>query len=228
MVNFKKLRQMIETKGNGKITTREISVSSFLRLHLSINGNIELIQSDEEKVVIETDENLQSYFDVVNSGKTLYVTGGNKLWIPVFTRLSIKIYCRQMNMLYNALHGNVFSGNQLISTDSFELKIHAQGDTKLNIKAPIVKINSACHGNVELTGECHEFTIKNASQGDLDCKGMLADITTLSNASQGDVKLYSKEEISIKHAGQGNVHYYGEGKLKNVVHHGQGEVKHKK
>jgi hypothetical protein len=228
MVNFKKLRQMIETKGNGKIITKEISVSSFLRLHLSINGNVELIQSDEEKVVIEADENLQDYFEVVNSGKTLYVTGGNKLWIPVFTKLSVKVYCRQMNMLYNALHGNVFSNNQLIGNDSFELKVHAQGDTKLNIKAPSVKVNAACHGNIELKGECHELTIKNASQGDIDCKEMIADITSLSNASQGDIKLYSKEEISIKHAGQGDVFYYGEGKLKNIVHHGQGDVKHRK
>lgn len=219
---------MIETRGNGKITSREISASSFLRLHLSINGNVELIQSDEEKVVIETDENLQSYFEVVNSGKTLYVTGGNKLWIPVFTKLTVKVYCRQMNMLYNALQGNVFSSNQLIGNDSFELKIHAQGDTKLNIKAPIVKVNAACQGNIELKGECHELTIKNASQGDIDCKEMIADITSLSNASQGDIKLYSKEEISIKHAGQGDVHYYGEGKLKNILHHGDGEVKHKK
>lgn len=228
MVNFKRLRQMIETKGNGNITTREISVSSFLRLHLSINGNVELIQSDEEKVVIETDENLQSYFEVVNSGKTLYVTGGNKFWIPVFTQLSIKVYCRQMNMLYNALQGNVFSSNQLICNDSFELKIHAQGDTKLNIKASTIKVNAACQGNIELKGECHELTIKNASQGDIDCKEMIADITSLSNASQGSVKLYSKEEVRIKHAGQGDVHYYGEGKLKNILHHGDGEVKHKK
>ena len=51
--------------------------------------------------------------------------------------------------------------------------------------------------------------------------------TSLSNASQGDVKLYSKEEVRIKHAGQGDVHYYGEGKLKNILHHGDGEVKHK-
>src|ERR1043165_7144430 len=111
MVNFKKLRQLIQTKGNGNIVKKEIGVSSFLRLHISIKGDTEIIQSDEEKVVIEADENLQDYFEVVNSGKTLYITSGNTLWIPLFTRLSIKIYCRQMNMLYNASHGDVFSGN---------------------------------------------------------------------------------------------------------------------
>lgn len=228
MVNFKNLRKLVQTKGNGKVIKREIEVSSFLRLHISINGDTEIIQSDEEKVVIEADENLQDYFEVVNSGKTLYLTSGNKLWIPVFTKLNVQVYCRQMNTLYNASRGDVTSENQLICVDPFELKIHAQGDTKLNLKAPSIKVNAACQGDIVLKGECNELTIKNASQGDIDCKSMISNITTLSNASQGDVKLYSKEEISIKHAGQGDVFYYGDGKLKSIVHHGQGDVKHKK
>jgi hypothetical protein len=228
MVNFKKLRQLVQTKGNGKIVTREIQVSSFLRLQVVINGNAEILQSDEEKVVIETDENLQEYFEVVNSGKTLYVTSGNKVWIPVFTKLNIKIHCRQLQSLYIASHGEVCCGNQLECSDPLEVKIQAHGDTSLNIKAPVLKMNCACHGDVDLKGECHELSIRNASHGDLDCKGMIADITTLSNASHGDIKLYSKEEISIKHAGHGDVYYYGEGKLKNIVHHGHGEVKHRR
>jgi hypothetical protein len=228
MVNFKKLRQLIQTKGNGNVISREIQVSSFLRLQLVINGNAELIQSDEEKVVIEADENLQDYFEVVNSGKTLYITSGNKLWIPIFTKLSIKVYCRQLQMLYNASHGEVTSGNQLICSDPIEIKVQAHGDTFLNLKAPLVKLSAVCHGDIELKGECHELIIKNASHGDLNCKAMIADIATVSNASHGDLKLYSKEEISIKHAGHGDIHYYGEGKLKNIVHHGHGEVKHRK
>jgi hypothetical protein len=228
MVNFKKLRQLIQARGNGNVITKEIEVSSFLRLQLVVNGNVELIQSDEEKVVIETDENLMDYFEVVNSGKTLYITSGNKLWIPVFTKLTIRVYCRQLQSVYNASHGDVCCGNQLCCPETFEIKVHAHGDTSLNVKAPVVKLNCACHGDVSLKGECHELSVKNASHGDLDCKGMLSDITSLSNASHGDITLFSKEEISIKHAGHGDVLYYGDGKLKNIVHHGHGDVKHRK
>src|SRR5580765_9102734 len=99
MVNFKKLRQMIEVKGNGNIVSREIKVSSFIRLHLSAKGLIELHQSEQEKVVVETDSNLQEYFDIINSGRTLYVTTESKFRSPGFTSCKIKIFFRQLNVL---------------------------------------------------------------------------------------------------------------------------------
>ena len=74
MVNFKPLRQIIEVKGNGNIVTREISVSSFICPHIAGKGQIELYQSDEEKVIVETDENLQNFISAFNSGRTLYVS----------------------------------------------------------------------------------------------------------------------------------------------------------
>src|ERR1035441_4102995 len=99
MVNFKKLRQMIEVKGNGNIVSKEIPVSSFLRLHISGKGLIELIQSQDEKVIVETDENLVDCFDAQNSGSTLYVSVDGKLRKPVFTKCVVKVYFRQLDAL---------------------------------------------------------------------------------------------------------------------------------
>lgn len=219
---------MIELQGNGNIVTKEIRISSFMRLHVSGYGGAEIIQSDEEKVTIETDENLQEFFEVVNSGRTLYVTSEAKLRIPIFTQLKVKIYCRQVFVINNSCQGDLVSSNMLVSTEPVELKINSHGNTDLQLKAPMIKLSAACHGNIKLRGECHELNIKHASHGDLDCREMIADRTTIANASHGNVLLYSKEEIRIKNSGHGDIHYYGDGKLKNIVHHGNGEVAHRK
>lgn len=73
MAKFKNLRQLISVQGNGKIITKEFTVSSFLRLHLSISKEIEIHQSNEEKVVIEVDKNLADHIEITNFGKTLYI-----------------------------------------------------------------------------------------------------------------------------------------------------------
>src|SRR5689334_20979528 len=101
MVSFKKLRQMIEVKGNGNIVAKEIKVSSFLRLHLGVDCTVELHQSEEEKVVVETDENLQDYFEIANSGRTLYVSSQSKLRKAVYTYTGcvVKVYLRQLDTL---------------------------------------------------------------------------------------------------------------------------------
>lgn len=227
MVNFKKLRQMIDVKGNGHVVAVEKQVSSFIRLHLSISGSIELVQSNEEKVVIEADENLQDYFEIVNSGRTLYVTSEAKLRRPVFSSLNIKVYLRQVETLYNACHGHVSTLNTITSPMPMEVRIQSHGDTDLDIVAPSIKVNSACHGNVRLQGECGELNIRNASHGDLDCSQMIAGAVSINNASHGDIRLYSKESIVIKNYGHGDIFYYGPGHLNDVVHYGKGDIKYK-
>ena len=66
---------MTKEQGTGNIISKTINVNSFIRLHVSISGYVELIQADEEKVIIETDDNLVDFIQTENSGRTLYVTG---------------------------------------------------------------------------------------------------------------------------------------------------------
>lgn len=227
MVNFKKLRQMIEVKGNGNVVSREISVSSFIRLHIAGHGLVELYQSDEEKVIIETDENLQEYFDVQNSGRTLYVTAGAKFRTPVYTRCIIRIYCRQMDVLYiRNEKADLVCPEQISLTTPVEIKVQSVGNTSLNINAPAIKILSQCHGNVSMKGKCESIEIKNQGHGDFSSRELMADKLSLKNMAEGNVELFAEKEITISHMGHGYIHYYGNAVLKDVKQYGQGEIKH--
>lgn len=91
---------MITVKGNATVASRKYNVSSFIHLHLSVNGQVQLCQSDEEKVEIETNENLFHFIDVVNSGKTLFITSEEGYRKPQFSQLKVKVYFRKPGM-YN-------------------------------------------------------------------------------------------------------------------------------
>jgi hypothetical protein len=226
MASFKKLRQLVEVQGSGVIEAREFPVSSFMRLHLSTPGEIELVQSDDEKVVIEADDNLLNMFEVVNSGRTLYVTFDKKLRIPVFTKLKIMVYLRQIDTLYSAAHGDVFTKETITLDAPLEIKIHSHGNTTLALKAPSIELSTASFGNVTLSGECTTANLKAQSHGNLNCKDLKAQDVTLRNMSHGSVELYAESSVSIKHLGHGYVHYYGPGKLRDIQHYGHGEVRH--
>lgn len=218
---------MIEVKGNGNIISREIQVSSFIRLHVSGKGLVELYQSDEEKVIVETDENFQEFFSVANSGRTLYVSAETKLKKPVYTVCKIKIYLRQIDVLYiRNDHANLICGNQITLSNPVEIKVQSVGNIELDINAPAIKILCQCEGNILLKGKCESLTIKNQSQGDFDSKNLIADRVTINNMAQGDVQLYADREIRIKHFGQGYIHYSGKAIMKDVRQYGDGEIKH--
>lgn len=220
---------MIEIKGNGNIVSKEILVSSFIRLHLAAKGLIELIPSDEEKVVIETDENLLDYFEAVNSGRTLYIFSEAKFRRPSFTKCKIKVYLRQIDTLYVRCDGGDVNCSKTVMLDNpLEIKIQSVGNTSLNIFAPAIKVLSQCSGNVTLKGKCGTLTIKNQSEGNLFALEMLADDLSIKNMAEGNVELYANRSISIAHWGQGDLHYAGNAVLTDVKQYGDGMIKHVK
>jgi hypothetical protein len=227
MVNFKKLRQMIEVKGNGNIVSRQVPVSSFVRLHLAATGLIELIQSNEEKVVIETDENLQDYFEAVNSGRTLYISSEAKFRKPAFTKCHTRVYLRQLSTLQVCCDGGeVICPDAITLTEPLEIKIQSVGNTSLYINAPAIKLVSQCQGDVAIKGACGHIDIKNKSEGNFSSKELIAETLSIKNMSEGNVDLFAAHNITISHFGEGDVHYYGNAVLKDVKQYGDGHISH--
>ncbi len=229
MVSFKKLRQIIEVQGNGNIVAREVKVSSFLRLHLALNSTVELYQSDEEKVIIEADENLQEFIYVRNSGRTLYVSAEGMLRKPVYTECRVKVYLRQLDtLLVRNENGNVVCPEEISVSTPLTIKIQSVGNTELAVNAPSLKILSQCVGNVNIKGKSNIVEIKNQSQGNFDSSGLIAETLSIKNMAQGNIDLFGEKEISISHYGQGYIHYRGNAVLKDVKQYGQGEIEHVK
>jgi hypothetical protein len=228
-MTFKKLRQMITIKGNKNLVSKEYPVSSFLNLHLSVNGRVELYQGDEEKVEITTDDNLLPFIGVVNSGKTLFVTSEEGYRRPEFTQLTAKIYLRQISKLnIRCSGGEVTTPHTISLAQSLEIKIQSVGNTELKLDLPFLKMLIQNEGNVILSGKCGEAEIKSQSEGNLFARELLADHLKIKNMSEGNVEVFAANTISISHYGEGFIHYYGEGRLIDVNQRGEGEIKHKK
>lgn len=216
----------MQIQGSGTLAVRTQSVSSFTRLHLSVHGLVELVQSDEEKVIIETDDNLLDHVSVTNAGRTLYVTSEDKLRRPAFSQLRVTVYLRQLDHLDIASQGRVECTNALLAPEALSIKIMSQGDTDLTVETPSLTVNTATQGNVTLRGTAIEAVIRTASQGDLDAHALVAGRLRLRNASQGNIQLHATDTIAIQHFGQGYVHYSGPARLTDIGQYGDGEVRH--
>jgi len=219
---------MIEVKGDGNIISANRNISSFIRLHISISGNVELIQADEEKVIVEGDANLQEYIEVTNSGRTVYITGEGKWRKAGFSSLTVKVYYRQLYSIYNASsNGQMICTNTLKSSEPVEVKIYSEKSfSKLNINAPAVSLRTACIGDVELDGACNSLEVNAKSEGNLFAFGMQAKTVALKNYSVGNLEVNADEWVTISNYGEGNISYRGTGKLKDIKQYGSGEIKH--
>jgi hypothetical protein len=226
MFSFKQLRQLMQVQGNGTLAVRTQAVSSFTRLHLSVHGTVELRQSLEEKVVIETDDNLLEHVSVTNAGRTLYVTTEDKLRRPAYSQLYVTVYVRQLQHLDIASEGHVVCPAPLLAVERLEIKIQSIGNTQLRLKADKLTLHCACQGQVRLTGTAGTVKITNLSEGNLDCGELAAQHLKLRNLGAGNIRLHAEQTIAIQHLGAGFVHYAGPGRLLDVRHYGKGEIRH--
>jgi DNA-binding protein len=229
MVSFKKLREMVQVKGNGNIVSKSIPVSSFLRLHIAVRGTTELIQSEDERVEIEMDENLIGHFEASNAGRTLYISTEGKFKSPLFTQSIVRIYFRQLdNLVIRCDQGNVLTPNRITLMSPLELKIESLGNSSLNIASPKLKALFQAEGDITLMGDCGIVEIKTQSQGNLMARDLFCSELHLKNSSEGNVEVFAEKKIWIAHSGQGYVHYYGNAQLMDVKQHGDGEVRHQR
>lgn len=220
---------MIDVKGNEKIITKEFPVSSFIRLHVAVTGTTELIQSDEEKVIVEADENLMEFIEAGNAGRSLYVSTENKLRKPLFTKCHIKIYLRQVDVLYvRSNHGDVICPNTITLASPLDVRVQSVGNTSLVFDVPAIKIIHQGTGNIALKGKTVKMEMKNQGVGSISAKEMIADEVTFKNMGTGDVELFAEKEITISNYGTGTILYSGNGVLKDVKQYGAGQVKHVK
>lgn len=218
---------MMQAQGSGALVRQEYPVSSFTRLHLSANGLVELVPGDEEKVVVECDDNLLEHLQVVNSGRTLYVTSENKLRAPAFTGLKVWVHLRQLDALNCASRGGeVRCGGPLVGPAPLEVKVLSSGNTHLWVEVPRLTLNLACEGDVTLVGAAGEVQIQTAAAGNLDARELRAQHLRLRNLSAGHLDLYAEQTINLTHLGAGNIHYRGPARLTDVRQYGAGEIRH--
>lgn len=218
---------MITVTGNGLTTEKVYAISSFLHLHLSVDGHVELHQGDEEKVIIETDKNLLDYIGVTNSGKTLFITPEAGYRRIEFSELRIKVYFRQLNKLHVCFdRGEVSCANVITGNSSLEVKLQGSGPVDLKIDVPVFKALVQHKGDVAFSGKCAEAEIKTQAEGNLYAGELIAQNLLLKNYSEGNVEVYADSTISISQYGDGYIHYSGNARLANMNQRGNGIVKH--
>lgn len=226
MLTFKQLREMMKAQGSGTLAVRTLDVSSFTRLHLSVRGTIHFVVGPTEKVEIEADDNLLDYVEVVNSGRTLYVTGASKLRGPVYTTLRITVYLRQLNALNISADGDVDCPDPLRLDTPLELKIQSNGNVSLHVEVPTLTANIASDGSTTLRGSADEAQIRVASHGHFFGRDFHVQHLRLRNASDGNVEVWAEQTIALQHRGNGYLHYGGPARLTDVSQLGSGPVKH--
>jgi hypothetical protein len=206
-------------KGNGKVTTRTISISEYDEIDLAGNMTFEYEQSDAAPFLsITVDENIFEYLRAeVKGGKLIiaperreYGFGeGYNLDPTVFT---VKSNSRELKKVNKAGSGN-FVANSPLKVGLLQVNIGGSGSIRLtkNVTGDELKMNVSGSGKIETSDvvRVENTNLNVAGSGKIKISNIETETLRCNVAGSGDIELQGGHAKAANYniAGSGNIAY---------------------
>ncbi|MDA3928400.1 MAG: DUF2807 domain-containing protein [Prolixibacteraceae bacterium] len=211
-------------RGNGNVTKELRDVSSFSGVKASSGINVYLFQGDNEKVVVEADENIQECIITEVDGSVLNCYFDCN--IRHSTKLNVYVNFKNLNKI-KASSGSDIYGETLIETDELEIEVSSGADVKIEVEANEVDCDVSSGADATIKGKSNHFEGSASSGADIKAAGLKVKTCKASASSSGDIKIAVSEKIKASASSGGDVTYYGNPTVEHISESSGGDVKRK-
>lgn len=185
-----------------------------------------ITQGQQEKVVVEIDENLFPLVKVENRSNQLTIGIKDCQNLTNVTEFNVYITIKDLKSIHFAGVGDLKSKETLSLTD-LTLKNTGVGDIALVLDVSHLNVLKQGVGDIKLEGVSDHLEIKNTGVGDVKAKSFMSKRVNLNHSGVGDVEVYAAESIDIISSGVGDVKYYGTAEKVGINSTGIGQIKKK-
>ncbi len=206
LISDQAIAQWSGVKGNGKVVTKERTVSDFSGIKISCSADVFLKQGKGNAISVRTDENLQDMIETeVRKGMLHIDVDGNIRNVEV---LEVYVTVNNLEKVVINGSGDVESENTIEGMD-FEIYINGSGDVELDLDVKSLETEINGSGDVEVSGVQGNFELLVAGSGDFSAEDLrLSECHVRINGS-GDVKLEgSADQLFINQSASGDVNMY--------------------
>ncbi|MFA9389312.1 MAG: head GIN domain-containing protein [Prolixibacteraceae bacterium] len=209
-------------KGNGKVSKEVRKVASFDGVKASAGINVYLFQGDEEKVVVETDENLQECLIVEVEGTIL------KCYLDCNVRnsskLNVYVNFKKLNKI-KASSGSDIYGETMITTDHMDIDVSSAADVKVELNAKTVNCDASSGSDAVIKGKADYLDADASSGADIKAADLVVGSCKASASSGADIRVTVTDKIDADASSGGDVIYYGNPKVEHINESSGGDVR---
>ncbi len=193
--------------GNGKVVTQERNVTKdFTEVRGSAGLDVYLTQGDENKIVVEADENLQQYIETdVENGKLHVTTSEN---IGRSKAKKVYVTFKELNTV-EASSGADVTGNSVIKSENLSLKSSSGADLKVEIFSKNLTAKTSSGADLVVSGKASSLQADASSGSELNAKELLVISCNAEASSGAEVTVNVKDNLETKVSSGGDVNYYG-------------------
>ena len=200
--------------GSGNVVKETRVLQDFTEVVLSEEGDLFIEIGNQNKLVIEAEDNLQEYLipetgdnvlDIKKLPENITLNGTK----PIRYYLTVK----ELKSLTGKNSGDVNITE--VYTDSFSVRITGSGSVHIGkLYAQHLEIELTSSGNLTIdSGEAEEQLVKLSSSGEYNGKNVACKTAYVALTSSGDATLNVLEDLTADLSSSGNVYYLGSPKV---------------
>lgn len=210
--------------GDGNIKTENRTTASFKNVDVSGAIDLYVRQDSTRSVKIEADANLLSYIETLNEGNKLVIKTRNGFNLRPTNDIKVYVASPEFEKLEASGACDVFTENQLVSSNAIDLELSGSCDAKLDLKTPKISADLSGACNLEIKGETRDFDAEGSGSTSFKCFNLLAENVKVDISGAGDGEVYASEKLSVSVSGAADVKYKGKASVTQKVT-GAGSVK---
>lgn len=203
-----------------------ISINGVTKLSSECNCDVELIYSDDERVVFSYDKSNYENKSAV-SGNSLALNFDNKnnhffSWNEG-SSIQVKVYSHSLNVIEQNGIGSIDSRNE-ISSENLEINNDGIGSMTLNVKANTLSIANSGVGSIEIKGDAQQATISNDGTGSIEAFNLNTKTAIVTNDGVGSVEINASDTLNMSNDGVGSITYSGNAYISKMNSDGVGSI----
>lgn len=193
-------------KGSGNVIKETRNVTGFHALDIGGAFEIELVKSNEEKVIIETDDNIMPFIETTVRGGELEIDNTKDINNP--TKLKVVIYYKSLDELEISGAAELYSSD-VLESPKLELDFSGASEVTLKIKTDELSGDFSGASKVEMEGQANRADLDLSGASVIECYGLEINYLNLDASGAAVVRVLVLEKLSIDASGASSVRYKG-------------------
>lgn len=196
-----------QENGNGNVVTEDRPVSeNFDKVRGSAGLDVFLTKGDENKIIVEADENLLDNIETeVRNGK-LYITTNENIG----RSKSKKVHVTYESLIsVEASSGADVIGNSVLKSEYITLDSSSGADLEIEVNAREVRAETSSGADLKVSGTAVKLIADASSGSDLKARDLVVTDCNADASSGADITVNVKGKIEADASSGGDVKYYG-------------------
>jgi hypothetical protein len=201
------------------------SLAEVTRIHIDGVFNVILIQSDQESIEVEGDEEMIKKLLIDQDGDLLTLSMEEDIKDNFFAKeeLKITLSIKDLKELKYDGVGNVKT-NGAFKVDQVRLIGTGVGNLELDLDAQQIDADFDMVGNINLQGKANKAFFTNNGVGNLDASNLIVKDMEINSSGIGKVEIHCNGDLSLVVDGIGSVTYSGHPRILKKEVSGIGKV----